>query len=636
MGSAFDTAGLNELQNLLKEDTTSLFQPILSNAFAPAVQQLSGQFATQFASLYAQSPSPSPAQRQAFLNNVVYQITNASGPLNGIMKNVTGAPGQANTILGQVNQTVNDVEKDANQFVQMLTPDQNGNYHTISDTIMNLLSDQSTAAGYLSSQLSGLDSVVSGLGPTFADLKGEFSNVTNQLNMVHQELTNGNSDISQAIGELTNDTSSVELFLQLAADNVSNLLSSAFTPAGDYFSASPAAAQAAIEQQLVNGFQNSPLCSDYQSIIRQFLSDDNATLDELMDDTFDQIGTAIRDALGNAVSSLDTNFDYGNISSVGCAKIRGSPTFNGDSLRKIHLNFYTQLNIPGSNSMHFNAYMEIKELTSQTVPADCVPQGAPAAEVTLGAKRVNLAWLEINDSGTPLYLTVAAKWTLQDSGSGTKVIGLGGLFDIKGQIGFEGCSINELAASLYIGTNPFEIYLATKAAGTINILGVPVGVQVGVFVGKACSLQPLLFIDPLAADVLNNISSFEGIYVEGSASISLSEILFQTSSCMLDVGLTESTAVFYGGNWPMITVGGRETTQVEASVLCMISASASLTMYDDYTFDLDNPTVFSVTMGGVAQVCGSIGPCPFCIHGCKGLDISATLGTGGVSYSLSD
>jgi hypothetical protein len=626
LGTAFDTAGLNELQGLLREDSTTFLQPILNSALSPAVNQLYNQLAN-----YPQ------ANQAAFISNAVYQITNVNGPLNGVISSVNGGPGQANTIVGQVNKTLNDAQTDLDQFIQILSPDGNGNYNVVSNIIQRLITDEAKGLGYasalgggLSTMESNVDSVVSGLDPTLNDLQGEFQSLSNQFYMAHQELTNATSDFSQSLGELTNDTASAQQFLQLAAINISNLLTSALTPAGDYFTANPAAAKQAIEQQLANAFQNSPLSSDYQTSVRQFLFDDNASLDELMDATFDQINNGIRAGLGSLVTSADTNFLSKDVTEFLTAKIRGAPTFNGDSLRKIHLNAAVKIKMP--NDMNFNAYMEIKELTSQTVPADCVPSGPPAAEITLGAKNVTLDWPALNDNGTPLTLTVGAKWTLQDS----NVLGLGGLFDIKGDIGFQGCSVNEIGASLYFGVNPVEFYLAAKTAGTINILGVPVGVSVGVFVGKSCSLQPLLFIDPMASDVLGaaGINSFAGIYVSGSASLSLSEILFGTSSCELDVGMTESAAVFYDGIFPNINVGMRQTTSLDASVLCLVSANASLTMYDIYSATL--PGSYGLTLGGVASLCGSIGPCPFCISGCKSLGISGTVNTGGISYHISD
>ncbi len=324
------------------------------------------------------------------------------------------------------------------------------------------------------------------------------------------------------------DATGASQFVQAAGVNLSNRLANALTPAGDYFSSNPTAAKQAIQTELMNAFLSSQLPTDYQQTLKQYLFDDNAVLDQLLDTLFDQINDAIRDGLSDLITDAgDSTLQAVKGLASGSflsAKIRGTPTFNGDSLRKIHLDAAVQVNVP--YSMNFDAYMEILELDSQSVPVDCIPAGAPAAEVTIGANNVKLDWPGLNPTGTPLTLTVGAKWTLQNG----NVIGVGGLFDIKGEIGFQGCSVNEIGAALAFGEE--ENYFAAKVAGTVNILGVPVDVQAGVFVGKACSLGPILFIDPEATNVLSlPPNEFAGIYLEFGAGLSLSQILFGESDC---------------------------------------------------------------------------------------------------------
>jgi len=281
--------------------------------------------------------------------------------------------------------------------------------------------------------------------------------------------------------------------------------------------------------------------------------------------------------------------------------------------------------------MTFNAYMEIKELCSQTVPQDCIPQGDPAAEVTLGAKNVKLDWPALNPSGTPLTLTVQVKWTLQDG----NVIGMGGLFDVQGQIGVDGYSLNEIGATLAFGK--VENYFAAKVAGTFTVLGIPINANGGIFVGEACTVNPILWIDPQAVSTLaaNNLTSFSGVYTDCGVSLSLSQILFGESSCFLDIGANISGAVYYEcTSWPSVSIGMRQTVGVDASLLCLISASASLTMSEIASCS-DFPTSgYSLTLAGDAQVCGSIGPCPFCISGCKSISVTGTVNKGGVDYHV--
>ena len=628
LGSAFDTTGLNELQGLLREDSTALFQPILTNAFS----SLSTQIYNSLASLYQ-----SEGGQAAFLPDAVQQIQscNFTSALNGI----PGTPGQANTLAGQIGQTLSDAGGDVNQFVNLLAKDGNGNYPAVQNLVGQLVQGQASVlgplAGAANSLLGTVESQAGNYGSTLDELHTEFKGVVNQLNQTRGSLTDATSDFAKALAEPLNSSGSsgmITAFETLAARDLTNYLAGALTPQGDFFTANPAAVKQAIQQQLQNAFMNSSLMASYQTTLRQFLFDDNATVGELMDDTFDQMNDAIRDGLTTIISNSDANYGpFNNFTNntLLSAKIRGSPTFNGDSLRKIHLNASVQMDIP--DSMTFNAYMEIKELCSQTVPQDCIPQGDPAAEVTLGAKNVQLDWPALPPMGTPLTLTVAAKWTLQNG----NVIGMGGLFDIRGQIGVDGYSLNEIGATLAFGK--VENYFAAKVAGTFTVLGVPINANGGIFVGEACSLSPILWIDPQASSTLaaNNLNNFSGIYVECGAGLSLSEILFGESSCFLDIGANISGAVYYEcTSWPSVSIGMRQTISLDASLLCLISGSASLTM-SEIAQCSDFPTSgYSLTLAGDAQVCGSIGPCPFCISGCKNISVVGTVKKGGIDYSV--
>jgi hypothetical protein len=616
INTAFTTTGFNELQQTLREDPTTFFQPVLANAFAPVVDQL-----------YNQLLAYPETDKEGFLSNAVFQVNNAG--LTAALIPLNGTAGQANTVIGQVNNTLNDAQNDLGVLLKILAKNSGGDRDVVGAIMQQLVSDQGPVLGFVAS-LGGseLDSLVSGLDPTLDDIQSQLGDLSNQVAQAQTSLNSASGDFHQALGQALTDATGASQFVSAAANNLSNRLAGLITPAGDYFSSNPAGAKAAIQTELMNAFLSSQIPTDYQQTLKQFLFDDNATLDTLMDTLFDQINDAIRDGLSDLITdNSDSTFQAVKGLASGSfltAKIRGTPTFNGDSMRKIHLDATVQLSVP--TSMNFDAYMEILELDSQNVPVDCIPAGPPAAEVTIGANNVTLDWAAINPEGVPLTLSVAAKWTLQNG----NVIGLGGQFDIKGEIGFQGCSVNEIGAALAFGEE--ENYFAAKVAGTVNILGVPVDVQAGVFVGKACSLQPILFIDPEATNVLSlPPNEFAGIYLEFGAGLSLSQIIFGTSSCFLDLGVDLSYAVYYDQTSSIEQLGTRQTMGIDASLLCLLSASASLTMFGTAEH---SPSGFGLEVGGDAQFCGSIGPCPFCISGCKGISITGQVNSGGISYSV--
>jgi hypothetical protein len=245
--------------------------------------------------------------------------------------------------------------------------------------------------------------------------------------------------------------------------------------------------------------------------------------------------------------------------------------------------------------------------------------------VTLGAKDVPLGWPGVSSS-TPLTLTVEGRWTLQSG----KVLGIGGLFDIKGEAGFKGCSIKEIGADFAIGE--LENYFAAKAAGTITVLIVPVDVQVGIFAGHACSLDPLRFIDPDVDKVLDAPNGFSGLYLQYGGGLDLAEILFGTSSCWLDVRAGVTTAEYFQGGPRSGKIGFRQEVAIDLDLLCVLSGHVDVALGASATFT--PPTDYELDVEGDANLCGKIGYCPFCVQGCKGITIKGSVTDGHINYHI--
>jgi hypothetical protein len=621
LGAALNVTGINELSQTLREDAQTFFDPVLGTVLDPLVDPLVSN------SLYQQLAALSQTDRAAFLSNVYQIVTSPIGPLQSAIGNLNGAAGNANSVIGKLNQTLTDVQDTAGLFSRVLEKDGSGNRHVVRTVVEKLVQDQGPALGFTASLVDAeVNPLLTDLDPSLAEIQSEINDVSNQLAQVQTGLGSASGDFNQALAASLNDATGMGQFLQSAGTGVTNFLASVITSSGDYFTSDPAAAKQALRRELESAFLASALPGNYQKTFRAFLYDKDFALDQLMDTLFDQVNRTVRDGLTSAISGA-TDGVFQNMKGAGLmsqallsAKIRGAPTFDGDSLRKIHLDSAIKLNVP--DEMNFNAYMDIKELDSQTVPMDCIPAGAPAAEVTLGAKDIPLQWPGVpSTSGQPLLLTIEARWTLQ-SGS---VLGIGGLIDIKGEAGFKGCTIKEIGATLAIGQ--MENYFAAKAAGSIIILGIPVDVQAGLFAGQACSLDPLLFIDPEVGQVLNNPVSFSGIYIEYGGGVSLSEILGLGSSCFLDVEANVTTAMYYQGGPRFGTIGGRQKMAVDVSLLCLVSGHVDWATFIQITSG-------QLTLGASADVCGSIGPCPFCVQGCKGITVKGVLTTGGIDYSL--
>ncbi len=621
LGAAFNTGGLTSgfrgLQAVLRENPEAFLRPVLEPALDPVVNTIYTSLAAQMAG----------GGKAALLASAPGIVSAGSSGLQTALLNLNGSAGQAGTVFNRLGQTFASVDDTLGLFGHVLEKDGGGNRHVVGAIIQKLTQDQGPALGFAGSLAdSFVNDLVHNLEPTLANIEGQLTQLRTQSGQLRGQINGGSGDFVSALNTANHSSAALTAYLAQAGTGVATMLAAKVGPAGDYFTADPARAKRELREQLVVAFLGSPMAGAYQTAFRQFLSDPNAELTQLTDVLFDQVNNAIRDGLSSQLAGAQDgafkSMKGGGLmsGSLLSAKIRGAPTFEGDSLRRIHLDAAIQMNLP--DEMNFTAYMDIKELTSANTPISCIPPGAPAAEVTIGARDVSLDWLGVTP-GEPLKLSVEARWTLQSG----HVLGVGGSFDVNGKIGFKGCSINDFGATLAFGQT--ENYFAAKAGATVLVLGIPVDFTAGIFAGRACSLDPLRFIDPEVEDVLIvNASEFTGLYLQFGGSLSLSDILFGSSSCVLDVGAHFNSALYYQGGPRFGSIGGRQKVGVDVSLICIISASA------DWATAMRLDSVGKLTVQGSARLCGKIGACPFCLKACETIKITGIVDDGGVDYQL--
>jgi hypothetical protein len=92
-----------------------------------------------------------------------------------------------------------------------------------------------------------------------------------------------------------------------------------------------------------------------------------------------------------------------------------------------------------------------------------------------------------------------------------------------------------------------------------------------------------------------------------------------------------TSAVYYNGGPTKQQVGMRQKTELDLSLLCLLSGEASLTMFGSLSHSASG---YELDIGGNAQICGSIGPCPFCISGCAGITVTGVVNPGGIAYHI--
>ena len=501
LGGAIDstglTRGLHGLQHTLRDQMDDFLRPVLVPALDPVVDRMLPLLANQ---LSTDAPN--------FLKNVSNIVANGTVDLKGSIRQINGNAGTPGSVVGQISKTLTDVDDTVDLLLRIVEKDGSGNRHAVRTLLQKIAEDQGPALGIAGGIADDTaNGLLGDLEPTLAQLETDLRNIRSEFAKIKGQVTAASGDFNLALSSVAGNPASLDQYQKLAIAGLTNLFRSVITPAGDYFTANPNAAKAAIRERLIVTFFASTMPAKYQETFKQFLYDDDALLNTFLETLFQQINQSIRNAISSQLAgATDGNFmgmkGPGSFSqSLAAAKIRGAPTFNGDALRKIRLDADVQLNL--GDQIHFTAYMQITELDSQSTPIECIPAGGPAAEVVIGARDVPLEWFGLSPiPPDKLTLSVEARWTLQ----GGSVIGIGGLFDVKGKVGLKGCSINEIGATLAIGE--IENFFGAKAAGTVTILGIPVDITAGIFVGHACSLEPLIFIDPEAPKVLDNAAKF--------------------------------------------------------------------------------------------------------------------------------
>jgi hypothetical protein len=616
------TKGFRSLEGALDEDLTGFFSPILDGAF----DNLANNLVSDFTKLQTTDPT-------TVLSQVNSTMAAANAQFQSAVSAINGTANQANSVLGTINSTFGDVTNTIGVLLQMLQPDADGNRHILRALVENLVQDQSPGvAGIFQGQADALDGIVNdALGDYESDLQGiqdDLSDLDSQINDAHNAVSSATGPIVDALNAITNETANIQQFEQLATTDVSNLLTSVVTKSGDYFTANPAAAKSDIKHQLENAFLNSALTGDYKTRFQQFLGDDDFILDQLLCLLTDKINRAVRSAVEDYLSGGNSDSIYNVMKGIGqmqktlaTAKLRGQPTFKGDTLEMIHLDADLQINLP--DTMRYNAYIEIKNLDSQSGALACEQGGDSAAEIILGANKVPLDWPGAQNTG--ITLTANARWTM-DNGT---VTGVGGLMELDGKADFEGFSLKQLGATFAVGSS--DNYFAGKASVVVFIGPVPVELQAGIFGGHSCSLDPILFVDTNAPAIIGNLSDFSGLYTHFGGGISLSDLLFGNSSCLLNLDARIGTTAYYLDGPSSANFGYWEREDIDISLLCVLSGSVGYGIGGQVTKDADG---FHLEIVGSGDACGSLGPCPFCVQGCKTITIKGVLKTSGIDYYL--
>ena len=202
-------------------------------------------------------------------------------------------------------------------------------------------------------------------------------------------------------------------------------------------------------------------------------------------------------------------------------------------------------------------------------------------------------------------MNVDTKFSFDDNGTR----GFGGAFTLSsGKVKYETFEISEFGASAAFGKD--ENYLAAQAQMSMRDFTV----GGGIFLGRACSIEPIALANEKIAENLYNDTggSFTGALAYGYGAIPISEALGIPSSCMFRIKAGVGTGVFYFFEGP--TYGGVMDADVSGQALCVVSISGGVDLVgvksgDDFRFS------------GNGRIGGKAGKCPFCVKFRKSVSI---------------
>ena len=615
------TKGLQSLQGVLGPDPSGFFGPILDGALG----NVSSNLVENLRTLQTTNPATVLLQLQTSFNNADAQFKSAIGKINGTANDI-------NSVLGKIDGTFTDVTNTIALLLRIVEKDATGNRNVVRAIVKKLMEDQPDILQAISDDQAGdidgfINSQMADYDSDFDSLASDLKDLQSQLADVHSSVAAATGPVVDALNSITNETANIALFEQQAFLNVSNSLAGELTAAGDYFSANPATARTNVRNRLKDAFLHSKLTGDYQTKFGQFLGNDDFVLNQLLCVLTDKINRVVRSAIEDYIAGTGDSV-YKTMKGIGqmqktlaTAKLRGQPTFKGDSLEMIHLDADFEIKMP--DAMRYNAFIEIKDMSSQSGALACAQGGDSAAEIILGANKVPLDWPGVKTTG--ITLTANARWTLDHSA----VTGVGGLMELGGKADFEGFSLRHLGATFAVGNT--DNYFAGKAEVVVFIGPVPVNLNAGIFGGQSCSLDPILFVDTNAPAILGNISGFSGFYSKIGGGISLSDLLFGQSSCLLNADARITFVEYFLGGASASNLGYWERRDIDFSLLCLLNGSVGMTLGGQVTKDASG---FHLEVTGSGDACGKVGYCPFCVDKCITVTIKGILKQGGIDYQL--
>ena len=362
--------------------------------------------------------------------------------------------------------------------------------------------------------------------------------------------------------------------------------------------------RALLRSELIHAFSsNSTLKRSIQQMTRNHLMVAESALRETIDQWFQTLNQTLREAVALTLGSIDQKLNSYMSGKFGAGQFDGYAHINGDALREMRLNASLELHVP--DTMALKGYLLIKDMQVNG-PKGCYGNAESAYLVELGAEDVPL-----NYGTHTLHADLAAKFALINGVPG----GFGGSFEMRGGLDFKTFKIKALKAAVMVSDSQNDNYVSGFADVEINNYGL----AGGVFLGRACSVEPIQMWDPLVADFLGSNRKFTGVYAYGEGRMPLVDY-----GCTFNVVAGVGLGAFFFAEGP--EVGGRAHLEVKGEALCALSIKGDIDLVGSASAD------HGLRMKGTGKLKGKAGWCPCCVKFRKKVTITYANGEYSADY----
>ena len=613
--------GIDAGKDLLSNELEKLIAPVIDGPVMTAVDQLLDD-------LYGLPGSAS------------VQITsaNAAAALTNRVRNAGGDVRQgideafASTGVGTATALADEKLAAVQGGVGTLVADPNGLLRTagVKKMVSSLVAREAPQfISLIAGELAGaaLDDVIN--SPALEQVRGSLVDVNAILAEMRTRITNPSSGMAAQLQASV--TSEIETLTDSIADSIEDELGHYAVGVNiDLPEVPRVQLRAYIRQEIIDNLIESQILGVLQTQLRQYAQDAVGAVTNQLDNGLQQVNGTLRDVIATRLAEVDESINgeiLGPMSDmIGSGRLNGYAHIEGDSLSMLRVDGLFRFKVP--DDLELKAYLQIRKLTSDNA-GGCIPPGATANEILIGAEKVPLKWISPD-----LTASLGVKFTLM----GGEPVGLGGFFDMTGgPLSFEAFKINDMNAAVAFGAidgDPFkaENYLAASADLTIG----EYGMAGGVFFGRSCSLDPIALIDPEVAGVLG-APPFTGAYLYGEARLPINELIGIPSTCMLNVVVGAGAGVFFFTEGP--SVGGKLVGEVSGEALCLVSIGGRMSLVgvkegiqlglsmSDALATLNSPMRFA----GKGTLKGKVGVCPFCVKFNKSVGVKFSASHGKIS-----